>query len=186
MHEFTNKTGRHEFALKLIRVEVVPGQTDAELAAMCPCKEARLCQLVSQEVCVVQCLTAFKTVVHDPASGVKMHLVVLQMPLMKGNMREWIQKQIPRGKKSFTLPEKQTLMVFIEMLNAVHKIHSHGVIHRDIKLENFMLDKQHMLRLADFGLSRSSDEVNPLIAGTPWTMSPASFLGVDDGFQGDW
>ncbi len=53
-------------------------------------------------------------------------------------------------------------------------------------MENFMIDQEGAIRLADFGLSGPMDDPCPKVAGTPWTMSPAGFLGIDDGAQGDW
>jgi len=45
--------------------------------------------------------------------------------------------------------------MFRQLLEAVHYIHEHKVSHRDIKLENILLDEQMVPKLADFGLCHS-------------------------------
>ena len=39
-------------------------------------------------------------------------------------------------------------------MSAVHYIHEKGVAHRDVKLENMLLDENLDLKLADFGMSK--------------------------------
>ena len=41
------------------------------------------------------------------------------------------------------------------MLGAVDYIHARGLCHRDLKLENILVDDQYNLRLIDFGMSMS-------------------------------
>jgi len=59
--------------------------------------------------------------------------------------------------KRFT--EKDAADAVMQMLLAVNYIHSHGVVHRDIKLENFLYDTKNsnFLKLIDFGFSKVWD-----------------------------
>merc|ERR1719215_476798 len=41
-----------------------------------------------------------------------------------------------------------------QMLLALNYIHSHGIVHRDVKLENFIYDRHGHLKLIDFGFSK--------------------------------
>jgi len=58
------------------------------------------------------------------------------------------------AKKKYT--EKDAADAAYQMLLAINYIHGHGIVHRDIKLENFMYEKQDTdhLKLIDFGFSK--------------------------------
>ena len=65
------------------------------------------------------------------------------------------------------------------MLQAVAHCHKHNVIHRDIKLENFVInkvanEKKLIVKLIDFGISAIYDESNPpsTKCGTIYTVAP--------------
>jgi len=55
-------------------------------------------------------------------------------------------------------------------------MHKAKVVHRDIKLQNFMLDQNHNLTIIDFGLSNSTDERELLNTqcGSPAYAAPES------------
>jgi serine/threonine protein kinase len=40
-----------------------------------------------------------------------------------------------------------------ELMKGIGYIHSRNVVHRDIKLENILLDNEGVVKLADFGIS---------------------------------
>lgn len=73
------------------------------------------------------------------------------------------------------LYERQALeMVIKPLLNALQYLHSHQIIHRDVKLENILFDGPGMvLKLADFGLCLSLREERAVTrAGTLDYMAP--------------
>jgi ligand-binding sensor domain-containing protein/predicted Ser/Thr protein kinase len=68
--------------------------------------------------------------------------------LTGGTLREHLQKNFP-------LPFDEVKRFALEVACGLKEIHEHGVIHRDLKTGNVMLDDQLNVRIMDFGLSKS-------------------------------
>ena len=56
------------------------------------------------------------------------------------------------------LQEKQAKILVKQILEALSYLHANGVIHRDIKMENVLVDKQEKDKLIDFGFSVKASE----------------------------
>lgn len=54
---------------------------------------------------------------------------------------------------SGSLSEAEARPYVTQLLHAVHFVHEHGVAHRDLKLENVLLDANDMCKVCDFGLA---------------------------------
>ena len=60
------------------------------------------------------------------------------------------------------------------IMTGLHHIHTNNVVHRDLKAENCLLDKNLQLRIIDFGLSKmvQHEEGGQFLLGTPYYMAP--------------
>lgn len=57
------------------------------------------------------------------------------------------------------LPEAAARFYFDQLLTCIEYMHSKGFVHRDIKLENVILDNDFNLKLIDFGLAENSRSI---------------------------
>ncbi|KAM6915108.1 hormonally up-regulated neu tumor-associated kinase [Xenentodon cancila] len=53
------------------------------------------------------------------------------------------------------LEEKEVRRFTRQILSAVGHLHKHGIVHRDLKIENFLLDEHNNIKIVDFGLSNT-------------------------------
>ena len=85
----------------------------------------------------------------------------------------------------FHYTEAQCAKLVKQMLSAVRYLHSKGIIHRDLKLENFLFsssDATSELRMIDFGLSKHFvvGDCQTQKVGTPYTVAPEIIKGSYD------
>ncbi len=90
-----------------------------------------------------------------------------------------------RGKVS---PE-EALPLARQMLEALQEAHREGVVHRDLKPHNVMIDHDGTPRILDFGIARAADTntmtATGAVMGTPDYMSPEQACGEKAGPQSD-
>lgn len=56
-------------------------------------------------------------------------------------------------RKSKTIPEDDTKSIFRQLLEGIRYCHQQRVCHRDLKLENILIDSENKVKIIDFGFS---------------------------------
>ncbi|MFK7959814.1 MAG: tetratricopeptide repeat protein [Phycisphaerales bacterium] len=108
-----------------------------------------------------------------------------------GGSHPWIAMEFVPGARSITgyaddeqLGASERLRLMAAVADAVHHGHQRGVIHRDLKPDNVLVDEQGAVKIIDFGVARGVDPEATAGAtltgqwvGTPRYMSPEQCLG---------
>jgi tetratricopeptide (TPR) repeat protein len=118
---------------------------------------------------------------HD--SGEADNLLFFVMPLIEG---ESLRERLDREKQ---LPIEDAIQITGQIADALAYAHERGVVHRDVKPENILLEAGHAV-LADFGVAQAvagAEETRltqkGMSVGTPAYMSPEQAAG-DRGLDG--
>ncbi len=81
------------------------------------------------------------------------------------------------------LPRRRAVEILRAVAEALTYAHGQGVMHRDVKPQNILLDEAGRVYLADFGIARMVEGGAPLtrtglVSGTPQYMAPEYALGT--------
>jgi serine/threonine-protein kinase len=75
------------------------------------------------------------------------------------NLKQLIERSGP-------LPVRDALLLALQMARALSFAHGRGLIHRDVKPQNVLLDENGQAKMTDFGIARSVDVEGVTITGT--------------------
>ena len=72
------------------------------------------------------------------------------------------------------IEEKKCKEIYLQIINGITFCHSKNIYHRDIKLENLIVDENNQIKIIDFGFSAISPKNKHLsfFCGTPSYMPP--------------
>jgi serine/threonine protein kinase len=82
--------------------------------------------------------------------------------------------------------EKEAIEVIIQVCHALEHAHTNGLVHRDVKPKNIMINTQGVVKLADMGLARETTDIEAAQSeegkayGTPYYISPEQIRGKID------
>ena len=98
---------------------------------------------------------------------------------------EWMPGgSLARRLESGKLPIEVVTRIADQALAALEYLHAQGVVHRDVKPSNLLLDDEGNVKLADLGLARPIEDgrdltVTNMTVGTPGFMSPEQLQGEE-------
>lgn len=111
----------------------------------------------------------------DPANEENVQMIALVLDYANaGDLRQEIKNRAKTGR---AFREHEAGLLFLQVLMAVHHVHSRHMIHRDIKSANILLCSNGLVKLGDFGFSKLyaasvSEDVGRTFCGTPYYVAP--------------
>src|SRR5437762_1174482 len=104
-------------------------------------------------------------------------LLWYSMKLLEGKSLDTLLKE--RGRLEF----EETVAILDQVADALGYAHEHGVIHRDVKPGNIVLDERGRVTVTDFGIAKEIQEASASasghLLGTPYYMSPEQYRGTE-------
>ncbi|KAH2416745.1 hypothetical protein KXV44_000283 [Aspergillus fumigatus] len=108
--------------------------------------------------------------------GTKMDDVFLVMDLLEHDLKTLLDDM----REPFLPSEIKTLM--LQILSGVEFLHSHWIMHRDLKTSNLLMNNRGEIKIADFGMARYYGDPPPKLTQlvvTLWYRSPELLLGAE-------
>lgn len=120
----------------------------------------------------------------------KTHLGLIMEYVPGGNMVQFVTKkrETKQQRGGLCMEEDEARYYFLQLLGAVEYCHKHHVAHRDLKLDNTLLDGHHpaWVKLCDFGFAKhwlQTSNMNTMRIGTPEYMGP-ELISSRTGYDG--
>ena len=92
---------------------------------------------------------------------------------------EYVEGEVlSRKVKSGPLPIREVISVGRQLADALDEAHSRGIIHRDIKSANVMIDTRGRVKVLDFGLAKFIEPLGGSAASATITEDPKTVAGM--------
>ncbi|MCD6175217.1 MAG: serine/threonine protein kinase [Planctomycetes bacterium] len=82
--------------------------------------------------------------------------------------------------------EDEAIDLILQLVSALGHAHAMGLVHRDVKPKNIMINKNDIVKLADMGLARETSDIKAAknekgkAFGTPYYIAPEQIRGLMD------
>ena len=82
---------------------------------------------------------------------------------------------------------EDAISIVRSLAKTLDEAHQNGIVHRDIKCANLLVDQTGIVKLADFGCSKllAGISVNKTMLGTPYFMAPEVIMQTGHSFPAD-
>lgn len=143
-----------EFAVKIIKMK--PNRIDKEAKILLTLKHPNIIQ------------------VYRTFNDLNGNLYIFQDLIPGGDLFSYLAK----GSCLSSISEQEALLIVFQILHALKYLHDHGIVHRDLKLDNILLNSPEpctRITLADFGIAKTlTSEIKRMhtVVGTPEYCAP--------------
>ncbi|KAF3444327.1 hypothetical protein FNV43_RR14017 [Rhamnella rubrinervis] len=143
-------------------------------------REVSLLQMLSQSLYVVRLLCVEHVDSRKLVDGKPKPVLYLVFEYLDTDLKKFIDSH-RKGQNPRPLPPTQIQSFLYQLCKGVAHCHSHGVLHRDLKPQNLLLDKDRgILKIADLGLGRAftvplKSYTHEIV--TLWYRAPEVLLG---------